>query len=451
MNGLIDHIESNDPDFVTLTLTMECENDDELLALIDALEHNTTLQQVAFRESFFPLRNIRRHLSWNSFLRMLEAVGSKAVNYVFLPPSMMGMIRAQTASHLLFDNNACLQEFRANEALTFGTPQDVEILAECLGECQHLRSVELGDSFFNRSSRAISEHMMDPLLLKLAELSELRQFELSSHYAQHISARKPPLLSSHALQHFLQKSSSTLQLLNLSRLGLGDDHFEAIALYFSSSNTSDNNNDLVAGVNDVPTLVGAGEVTNENQDPEDVNENNEIFPSSSLSSYQDETSQEEDSDEEEPVLLRFCLDGNRPTASGVATLFRSLQHNPPVQSLSLRRITSTYGILSTTISKKEWSERIFASNYNLTELEIDEHENTMLLGGTTNNRNDGDVTEFWTHLNGLQRRQAWSEDSFSIRSSLWPLVLEEVASITGDPSFTWFVLRNFSQYIIQPP
>jgi hypothetical protein len=453
MNGLIDRIESNDPDFVTLTLTMECETVDELGALIRALEKNTTLQQVAFRGSFFPLRNIRRHLPWNVFLQMLEAVGTKAVQYLFLPPTMMGMVRGQTASHLLYFNNACLQEFRANEALTFGTLEDVEDLAQCLGECRQLRSVELGDSFFNRSSRRISEHMMDALFMALADLPELRQVEMSSHYEQQLSARTPALLSSQALLYFLQQSaaassssSSSLQLLNISRMGLDDAHFEAIATFFSTPPPPP-----TATSTTIATATATADETTTTTPPTTTNTAESSSSSSSSSSLYTSSQQEQEEQTHDQLFLRLCLDGNRPTQTGLVALFRSLRHNPPVQSISLRDIVSAAAAMSS-VTIEEWSDTIFLSNLRLVELDVDEHDNARLLGGSTNNNNNnnngGTVTEFWTQLNSLGKRQYWQEDSSELRSALWPLVLEDVSRIEGDPSFVWYVLRNFAQYII---
>ena len=82
--GLLESLEANDPDFIDLTLTSECESKLELLRFLEALQQNTTVENVIFRESFFPFRKIRNHLESADFGSMLRAVGEKVTKRLTL-------------------------------------------------------------------------------------------------------------------------------------------------------------------------------------------------------------------------------------------------------------------------------------------------------------------------------------------------------------------------------
>jgi hypothetical protein len=225
MNGLLEGLVQNDPESTTLALTSECESADELEALLEALEVNTTIHSVVFRESFFPLRRIRQHLTRHDFRTLLEAVGQKCSQDLSIPATMLGMLRGELAALTMGEH---VHNFVANEAITFVSPRDVESMSERLQGCTHLQSLHLGDSYFPRSRPPT----MDPLLLAVAGLPHLQHLELSYRPEQQTmlpgdNSSAGVLVTPDALTALLQAPS--LHTLNLSRLGLQDKHFQAIA------------------------------------------------------------------------------------------------------------------------------------------------------------------------------------------------------------------------------
>lgn len=230
MNGLVEQLECNDPDFTTLALTSECETKLDLLEFLQALSVNTTAENVVFRESFFPFRRIRSHLGPEDFCTMLQAVGEKA-KCLRIPETLAGMLRGKLAANTISPNNY-LEEWIANSAITFCYADDVESMAERFSACENLRYVHLYDSYFLHFRSPKSASMMDPLLEAIGNVPLLQDFGLSSH--PKYSRSLYPLVSSVATGILLQ--SPTLQTLSLCRLGLEDEHFQVIAEHLPFGN-----------------------------------------------------------------------------------------------------------------------------------------------------------------------------------------------------------------------
>lgn len=218
MEILIDRLQSNDPEFITLSLTSECEPH-ELSRFLSALGANTTVRQVIFRESFFPLRRIRQHLSFSEFVAFLEAVGRLARDYLEINPSMAGMVRGQVVAAVVFP---VLEQLIAHASLTLCSQRDVEYLAEALEQCDHLRRVELTELYLVTLRR---EPMLDPLLHHLSTREHLQVLNLSGRGKQDHNF---PFLSTEVLE-LLLSSCPTLEYLGICNLGLEDDHFCVIA------------------------------------------------------------------------------------------------------------------------------------------------------------------------------------------------------------------------------
>jgi hypothetical protein len=214
---LIDRLHTNDPELITLSLTSECEPH-ELSRFLSALGANTTVRHVIFRESFFPLRRIRQHLSFSEFMAFLEAVGRLARDSLTINPSMAGMVRGQLVAAVVF---SVLEQLIAHASLTLCSQRDVEYLAEALEECEHLRRVELTELYLVTLRR---EPMLDPLLHHLSTREHLQVLNLSGGKQDH----NFPFLSTEALE-ILLSSCPTLAYLGICNLGLEDDHFCIIA------------------------------------------------------------------------------------------------------------------------------------------------------------------------------------------------------------------------------
>ena len=217
MELLIDRLQSNDPELITLSLTSECEPQ-ELSRFVSALGANTTVRRVIFRESFFPLRRIRQHLSSSEFVEFLEAVGRLARDSLTINPSMVGMVRGQLVAVVVFP---VLEQLMTHASLTLCSQRDVEYLAEALEQCEHLRRVELTELYLVTLRR---EPMLDPLLHHLSTREHLQVLNLSGGKQDHSF----PFLSTEALE-ILLSSCPALEYLGVCNLGLEDHHFGIIA------------------------------------------------------------------------------------------------------------------------------------------------------------------------------------------------------------------------------
>jgi hypothetical protein len=100
MERLVVRLQGNDPELLVLALTSEC-NAHELPLVLQALEANTTVRHVLFRESFFPLHRIRQHLTGFEFTTFLQAVGRVARDSLEINTSMKGMVRGRTIALLV--------------------------------------------------------------------------------------------------------------------------------------------------------------------------------------------------------------------------------------------------------------------------------------------------------------------------------------------------------------
>jgi hypothetical protein len=221
MSSLIARIEEGDDDLTTLALTSECESSEELDRLLEALETSQhCVQSIAFRESFFLFRRMREHLSRADFFRMLHGVSQYVTDTLQLPPTMLGMVRGQLASLTIGSE---VQHYHADESITFGSDADVFAIAERLHECSQLRTLKLGDSYFLRTRPPC----LDPILNAVGEHTDtLELLDLSSHPEQRL---KQPLITTAGLERLLGEASTSLHTLNLSRLGLSDEHFGFLA------------------------------------------------------------------------------------------------------------------------------------------------------------------------------------------------------------------------------
>jgi hypothetical protein len=220
MDALIARIEEGDSDLTILALTSECESSDQLDRLLQALDSGRHhVETIFFRESFFPLRRIREHLDRDDFIRMLHRVSMHATNTIRLPPTMLGMLLGRLACLTV---TPLLRNLHADEAITFASDTDVVALAERLEECTQLESLQLGDSYFARNRPP----SVDPILEAIAFKDSLTLLELSSHPEQRI---KQPLLSTAGLESLLLTTELQLNTLNLSRMGLEDEHFGTIS------------------------------------------------------------------------------------------------------------------------------------------------------------------------------------------------------------------------------
>lgn len=203
-----------------LALTSECELSDQVDRLLDALNSGGHhVHSIVFRESFFPLRRIREHLDRDEFVRMIHGVSMHATSALRLPPSMLGMVLGRLASLTIGPLVKC---YHADEAITFAKDTDVLAMAERLEECTQLETLELGDSFFARTRPP----SLDPILKALSTNTSLTLLELSSHPEQRI---KEPLFSASGLESLLYMTDLQLNTLNLSRMGLLDEHFWTIS------------------------------------------------------------------------------------------------------------------------------------------------------------------------------------------------------------------------------
>ena len=217
MDNLISRIEEGDPQLTCVALTSECESRDQLERLLAALEESTIVDSIIFRESFFPLRRIREHLDREDFFRMIHTVSWHVTDTLRLPPTMMGMVRGLLASLTVCP---LVKHYHATEAITFALESDVLAMAERFEECTQLETLELGDCYVAR----MRPPCLDPILTSMMRHHEsLTVLDLSCHPEQKI---KEPLVTDAALESL---SMCSLQMLNLSRLGLQDEHFATIS------------------------------------------------------------------------------------------------------------------------------------------------------------------------------------------------------------------------------
>jgi len=226
MNGLIDRLSSEDAIRI-LTLTAECEDEEELQSLREALQlheqRHGTIRSVVFRESFFPFRKLRPHLTQEAFVDMLRLVGSHAKDRLCIPDCLPGMLRGVLAAEILWENTQ-LEHLDANEAITFARQEDVEILAEAISSNESLQSLLLGDSYMVQSRKRVGISL-DPLFQ--VPFPRLLHLELSLHDKER--RLRHSVISPHVL-HGILKSSPLLRTLHLARLGLQKDHFISLAL-----------------------------------------------------------------------------------------------------------------------------------------------------------------------------------------------------------------------------
>ena len=221
MHSLIHRLQSNDPNVTTLALTSECEPH-ELKDFLQALEANTVIHTVVFRESFFALRRIRQHLTFSDFVMYLEAIGRHATESLEILPGMAGLVRGQLVSFLV---NSPLKRLVAKSAITFCNRRDVECLAETLGQCPALTHLQLTELFLVTLRQ---EPILDPLLLHLSSSNTLKVLELSSGKRDYAFS----FLSSSMLDAFLSHCP-TLEYLSLCKLGLDDGPIQTIARHLA--------------------------------------------------------------------------------------------------------------------------------------------------------------------------------------------------------------------------
>ncbi len=240
MDALITRIEEGDSELTTLALTSECDSSDQVDRLLDAVERSGLVDSIVFRESFFPLRRIREHLERNDFFRMIDGVSLHVTDTLRLPPTMMGMVPGRLASLTI---GPLVRHYHADEAITFALDSDVLAMAERLEECIQLETLELGDSYLSR----MRPPCLDPILMTVAMKDTLTVLDLSNHPEQNI---KKPLLTPTSLKSL---SETRIHTLNLSRMGLLDEHFEILS-HIVRSTTSlqwlclDGNRPSIAGL-----------------------------------------------------------------------------------------------------------------------------------------------------------------------------------------------------------
>lgn len=217
MDALITRIEEEDPELNTLVLTSECDTREQLDRLLEGLEVSSIVDSVIFRESFFPLRRIREHLERDDFLRMIHGVSWHVTDTLRLPPTMMGMVPGRLASLMI---GPFVRHYHAHEAITFALDSDVLAISDRLDDCTQLETLDLGDSYFSR----MRPPCLDPILMTIGTKDTLTVLDISTHPEQQI---KRPVLSTTAALESL--SNTRIHTLNLSRLGLLDEHFGAIS------------------------------------------------------------------------------------------------------------------------------------------------------------------------------------------------------------------------------
>ncbi|CAJ1961823.1 unnamed protein product [Cylindrotheca closterium] len=422
----------------TLSLTSECENSQELASFLEACAQNTSVRTVAFRESFLPLRRIRLHLTRTEFLQMLQAICRlKSLVRMVIPPTMPGMLRGITASYFLpdwpddededtdesYDENmysSSLQEWIVNDAVTFCTIHDVHAIADSIEElCPKLHWIEIQNFYFKQfrtSSRKQQQQqpncnndqndeldsedncLLDPLFHSLATLSQLTGLKLSSHpdytpttVEQALaddSSSSPSLaiVTPRSIKSLLTRQCNTLQHVTLSRLGLTDHDFQAIA-------------DSLPKLHILETL-NLNENTQTHRGGMSILE---LLPQLTLSHQ----------------LMSLSI---RPISQNVASIEDEMNwalvfpHNLNLQYLETRTIRLGHNM---TRSERD----------NESDVSSNEDQNHTTLS----------VLEFWLHANRMHRSM-WGKISPS-ESSLWPVLLERLGKYSV--SAQWHCLQAF--------
>ena len=409
LRGKTKGLEDGDDEFSTLALTSECETH-ELPRFLSALSANTSVRRVVFRESFFPLRRIRQHLSLHDYISYLQGVGRLARDTLELHPSMKGMVRGQLLATIILPGTPSSQSVSppslkcliAISSLTLIDCRDVAFLADALYACDQLEHVVLKECFL---SFFREDPLLNPLISMLATRPRLKRLELSCSGKDDGNQRSisdmdgrrsrsfpffdaevlEVLLSSTArrtlsdLHHHLL-SMESLESLSLCNLGLQDEHFEVIAGHLRQNRRNCENNDKAAV---------------------------HVNTSAEVSS------------------LRFIsLDGNHPTQEGLDAMVLALtSRSQCVQRLSMktnRTLRPSCEIL----------EQVFESNYTLKMLCLDydnQHEQEQ------------QKLEFFLRLNQFGRKDILANTTSACTTKLWSKLVEH---IHDDPSAMYYFLKS---------
>lgn len=195
-----------------------------------ALDEGRSIHALCITEEFLDMKNTR------PTPQKLEAILSKISEMWSLQGVYLSLQKTAIPDRLLpLAINPGLQELKVHSGLEINSQQGCEMLAATLKQNGlSLRQISLLNikvrlntiASFGRFALGAQKPILDPLLEAVPDLEFLETFEISCSEAEQITKGKP-LVSTDAIRGLCQ--SLSLKRFNLTNLGLGDDHFIAIA------------------------------------------------------------------------------------------------------------------------------------------------------------------------------------------------------------------------------
>ena len=436
LNRNVNHNEypaaDDDDVFSTIPLTSECESFDELSRFLSALSANTSVRRVVFRESFFPLRRIRQHLSQPEFLSFLQGVGMVARDTLEIHPSMKGMVRGRLLASIIFPVKRVipppappsLKHLTAISSLTLIDYCDVNFLAHALSACDLLEQVILKNCFV---STFREEPLLNPLISTLATRPKLNLLDISCQNERTgrgittVSRRRSdnpfPFFDAGVLRTLLRfrattttltstghgQSSSSLESLRLCNLGLQDDHFSAIAKHLGHQQ-------------DYSSRQQGGP-------PGDAE------AASRVSS-----------------LKHISLDENYPTQSGFDAIMMALNskcQSVETVSLNMKEAYNLYGDPRPGIRlKDDILNQLIESNYHLKKCFV---KHCFEDSKDAQQQYELQKLDFFLKINRCGRKNVFSNAAGTCNTKLWSRLTE---CVHDDPSTLYYFLRSMPGIIL---
>ncbi|CAJ1950128.1 unnamed protein product [Cylindrotheca closterium] len=195
-----------------------------------ALDEGRSLDSLCITEEFLDTQNTR------PTEKRLEAILSKISEMWSLQGVYLSLQKTAIPGRLLpLAINPGLQELKVHSGLEINSLQDCDILAATLKQNGlSLKRISLLNirvrlnamASLGRFALGSQKPILDPLLEAVPDLEFLETFEISCRDSEQNTKGKP-LISTDSLRSLCQ--SLSLKRFNLSNLGLGDEHFMAIA------------------------------------------------------------------------------------------------------------------------------------------------------------------------------------------------------------------------------